>query len=320
MENPSNQLLENLTLALTDAIRTASAGSSEGGKISVAIPKFSGFSTEVARLWLIQTEEILEAKSVSEAKKVANVVGSLGGGALAWYLGSKELMRQESQQQFACPYIKWDIFRAHLEKNFPIAQEQINLRRILRGLKQTKGVAHYVAEFRTIYGLAKDMSNFDAMMNFIEGLRHTTQKHVLYKDPTSLEEAIQEAMKYDSAYFAAPSAKMYLQQLGGDQAPSGPPPGIAPVGPEPMDLTNVGAPVQNSRRPWQPRGTPRTDQLSVDEQRRRAQRTLDRLNGACFDCHRTGCRRGSSQCPKKQTLQHHNVETTTVNPPADSGN
>ena len=149
MANPSHEILQNLTLALTEAIRNASLGSGDGGKISVSIPKFSGFSTEIARLWLIQTEEILEAKSVTDAKKVANVVGSLGGGALAWYLGSKELMLQESNQQFACSFIKWEIFRAHLERNFPVAQEQINLRRILRGLKQTKGVDHYVAEFRT---------------------------------------------------------------------------------------------------------------------------------------------------------------------------
>ena len=151
------------------------------------------------------------------------------------------------------------------------------------------------------------------MMNFIEGLRQTTQKNVLYKNPETLEEAIQEELKCNSAYFAAPSAAMYLRQLGGNHSsPSIP-------APEPMDLSNMGTQPAPSSHPWQPRGGPRSE-LSVDEQRRRAQRTLDRLNGACYDCHRTGCRRGSPQCPKRtKTIQHQNVETA-VKPFPDSGN
>ena len=45
------------------------------------------------------------------------------------------------------------------------------------------------------------MSDFDGMMALIDGLRAATQKNVLYKDPKTLDEVTQEALKYDSAYF-----------------------------------------------------------------------------------------------------------------------
>ena len=192
----------------------AQPASSGSGGVSLQLPAYSGSEDELVSIWILKMEEIFTAKNVNEDKKVASAVAGLSGGALSWYLAEKkDLLKLSGTDDQSGEYIKWEIFVGKIKEAFPVHNEQMLLRRMLRSLKQRGPVSAYAAQFRVLLGLIVDMNDFDAMMHFIEGLRVETKEEVLYRSPKSLKEAIRTASEFDSAFYSSLNMKRYFSHI-----------------------------------------------------------------------------------------------------------
>lgn len=326
-------------------IPSAPSGS---GSVSVQIPPFSGSEQELANIWILQAEEAFAAKNVPPEKKVSTAVLSLSGGALSWYLAAKDSLKEASKESDEDPsFIKWQNFSEQLKKAFPIHNEQVQLRKMLRNLRQTGRVSEYTAKFRVLYGLTKDMAECDALLNYTEGLKPETKAEVDYNSPETLHDAIDIASKYDAAFHCRPSPQRYFSYLNHSSKPLSSHPNSGETlserdyNQEPrelldeMEIDNVQS---FSRRPYpisyrgRFRGRPRAfgrgkwgrakapfgfyrgpynpiqKRASTEEKRRKLQRELDFLNNACYNCHQTGHNSYDTSCPKNQTGRVQNVE------------
>lgn len=105
---------------------------------------------------------------------------------------------------------------------------------------------------------------------FVAGLKPQVKLEVLKSGPANLEVAARIAMNVDSALYGA----------GMFQTRSGPTFGFGNQGPQPMEIGNV----ENTHY----RGKSFRGKRAI--RKNENQMTTDRRNGACFICHKVGCR------------------------------
>ena len=105
------------------------------------------------------------------------------------------------------------------------------------------------------------MNDFDAMMNYIEGLQQGIKKEVLYRSPKSLNEAIRTAAEFDATFSKSLNTKCYFLHINSshfatprallqDYSQAGSKPQSVDTSPEPMELCNIQdhySPYYNTR-------------------------------------------------------------------------
>ena len=68
----------------------------------------------------------------------------------------------------------------------------------MTALKQQGSLKEYFIEYKKLANQLDDMSETDKVINFIEGLKTSTAAHIRYKQKSTIEEAYEEAEKYEA--------------------------------------------------------------------------------------------------------------------------
>lgn len=163
----------------------------------------------------------------------------------------------------------WDSLCDSLRSQFaPISEVQL-ARDKLAVLKQTKGVNPYAYEFRRLILLLPVLPDAEYIDRFIRGLKIPVSREVTLREPTTLDEAIRIAERYDTMSWnfrdRQPSFRTSL-------------PTSSATVPVPMDI-----------------GAIRFKKLTSDE------RTKIMDNNGCLYCRKLNVDHRAKNCPSKRS-------------------
>ena len=227
------------------------AQSNNAGVNNVPLPLFFGKKGESVRTWLFQLEHTVHARRCSDEIKLHLVATCLKDAALQWFVNFSANNT----------LLSWQMFVDNVILAFEPPHYQQILRQQLLSARQTDHVQTYVQNFRGLVNQATQVAELDKVLYFSQGLKPKTRSEVLYRAPTTLEEAIDIAVKFESAHFNDYRPK-YFQ----------PKPSTA------MEIDAISAPKHRAK-------------MSVEEKKR-----LQSAN-ACFYCKEAG--HFANRCPKK---------------------
>jgi hypothetical protein len=177
----------------------------------ISIPYFSGRKGENIETWLFQCNAAFEAKGTSDLHKPAFLVGYLKDASLQWY---------QNWVRMAGRPASWDEFQTEIRFAFRDPNHEMQIRMQLQSLTQRGDIRTYVSRFRNLLGQVRGIHPMDQILYFTNGLRDETSKKVRYKSPKTLEEAIQIAILYESAYFESIRSKTPNQRESGGSSQS----------------------------------------------------------------------------------------------------
>lgn len=161
------------------------------------IRPYSGNRSENLTAFIFQISDVFDSRRLPLEDRLKAVTGLLSDSALQWYLQR----RSDIQAKHVQPFATWDAFIGALRAAFEPSSTPMALRRQLRHLKQTGHIQDYICSFRNIIGQIKGMHPLDQVLSFTEGLKEHTRNELVYRDPSSLEEAINLATLFDSCKF-----------------------------------------------------------------------------------------------------------------------
>lgn len=95
--------------------------------------------------------------------------------------------------------LEWDHFQSLILAKFGHAQSPFVLRDQLYKLRQGSNIEEYVDAFSNIVSKLPEMHDYDRLFYFQMGLKPRVQNHLRIQQFTSLDSAITEAIRYDSA-------------------------------------------------------------------------------------------------------------------------
>ena len=96
------------------------------------------------------------------------------------------------------PYTPWETFKQALKAHFVMPNADMKYWMEWNSLKQDKTVAEYITRFNTTRMVLQITNESIAMDKFINGLKWKTQTEVRLRGPTSLEDAMSIADRYDT--------------------------------------------------------------------------------------------------------------------------
>jgi hypothetical protein len=262
--NPSVEQLMAMMMNLMQGMQSNQNSNKAPFKLVPPEP-YSGIrSPKIIDTWLFSVREHLKLANISSDHAVAFAASLLRDNAKAWWRSLS------SQNKIPANY---EDFETLLQTAFRPSDSVRSARNQLASLQQNGSVQAYVVRFRDLLLEIPDVSEAEALDRFIRGLRDKTRLEVEHRDPSSLEDAIKIAERFDSIVF---SQKMFPQH----QRAFYPPSSIAHnvTGPTPMEVDELKA-----RSPRQ-----RMDETEKAELRKR---------GACFVCKKVG--HIARNCPEK---------------------
>ena len=175
---------------VTEAVNKVSAlsESRERNSFAAEIPHFSGKPDESAEEWLQVCEAVMDLIDLEENLRMARLLTALQGGARTWFLNQSDLVRR-----------RWHHFAKAFQSKYILANRR-DLVRSMRTLKQETGmsVEVYTRMMRKYLEVIK-LDEFTSLELFKEGLKPELQKDLEIFNPTSLQAAIDRAMRVDKA-------------------------------------------------------------------------------------------------------------------------
>jgi Retrotransposon gag protein len=241
-------------------LKPAKPGSYEGKRDSLTV-----------ETWLYQVEQYLALVQVGAPETPINDVTKISyasslftqTAATWWYMLVQTGIVPGS----------WEAFKVAVRTEFVPQDSSRRARDRLRKLYQKRSVASYISEFRNIALTIPGITEEEQLDRFCEGLKPEIKLEVLKGNVNKMNEAVRIALNVDSAlYGVRPDARF----RNGFQSSDG-----AGASPTPMEIGNVQSSRTYPRRQGSSNGT------GMRNQNRRQQ---DVLNGACYVCHKNGCR------------------------------
>lgn len=207
--------------------------------------------------WLYTVEQYLSLIQLSSSSifitdqnKISFASSYLTGNAAIWWYQLVNASNIPST---------WDEFRAVLMTEFIPADHKRRARDKLRRLKQTSSVEKYLSEYPNSTLQIGDMNEGEKVDRFVEGLKFNVRVEVLKTNSNSFEECARIALNVDSAIWRAKGGPSIFHHNSFDKR-----------GPTAMEIGNInGVPPSKAQR---------------------EQRKKDLEDGACFRCHKAGCR------------------------------
>lgn len=257
----------------------------EGPRLKVKVPEtFYGNSLkEDVELWLYQVDHWLRAGRVQlEMEKIILATGLLRGAALSWW---------RSVELAPNPPITWEDFRGRLKEAFQPINPVETARDRLARLRQTTSANAYATIFRNVTLEIPGITDDEKKDRFIRGLKRRTQEEVRLRTPSTFEEAVQLAVRYDSL--------MRPSNWGGGTARDG----SSSHGPAPMELgaiTSTNRPSSYRPNGQNPNGRDPNGSSSPNQRTKLTPELRQQLikEGKCFYCRKPGHR--ALQCPEKK--------------------
>jgi hypothetical protein len=273
---------------------------SQGSKLKLPIPdKYDGSSQagEVEN-FIFKNEQYFLGMGISADKQVYFASGLLSGAAATWWRFTCLAMQDESLYE-------WDTFKDQLLARFNAVNSARHARDQLAGLVQSGSVRSYATKMQELALQIPDINKGELKDRFIRGLKRRTQEAVVMREPSTFDEAVKLADRYDSLWG---SANLFSNQprktAAGTWATANrqpvvstnpTPPRFATAEPVPMEIDTL------RRKP-----TP----LTATERSRLIQA------GGCFYCRQLGHR--ITDCPNKppsKPLQRSVVQVESTSPP-----
>jgi hypothetical protein len=277
-------------LAARGAPAPVASGSSThiaGGIKLESPPEFAGTLPGLSpTAWLFKVSSYFNATGVTDdATRIAVASYRLTGPALSWWRTIEPLPDTASSKPKT-----WGEFCTALTGTFSDAIPVEHARDRLAALQQRTSVRQYAYIFRNTAIEIPNIANEELKDRFIRGLKPAVRQEVRMRNPSTFEDAVQMAERYDSLRYGASYSTSYPKQPSHFFGNKG------HEGPAPMDL---GA-MTDARQRWngkasgnQPSGnnglngklTPELKQKLIKE-------------GRCFYCRETGHR--ALACPKRK--------------------
>ena len=162
----------------------------------IQMPKYSGKIEESFKVFAQKVSLYLGAKNIAsnapenQARIIAMIASNLQGQAAMWYSIYKEDIKTVDQ------------LYELMEKEFVPTDLQERLRDKLYGLKQRdcKTLEEYIYQFRCYMSQIEQMTMLDKVTNFCRGLVQRTREAVMYRRPSTYQEAISEALEYERTH------------------------------------------------------------------------------------------------------------------------
>jgi hypothetical protein len=265
------------------------------------LDKFSGVMGYEVDTWLRNIERQFALAGGEAAypllpptQRLAVAVAYLGGAAEAWW----ENLDQHSK---AAASSSWDAFKETLRTRFRPVQAAELARARLRSLKQRGPVAGYINLFhKELAPVQHEMHANDQIFYFREGLLdRRVQDKVLEAKPTSLQTAMEEAIRWEAQYArgrATAAAPFHMRTSHGPSDSSSASSGVVPMEVSALsEMETVGDEHPYSTRDGEPRAAGSSDHhlLSKVEKLERLLESMNAREDASASRHRLAAMQSS---------------------------
>lgn len=157
---------------------------------------YSGDSADDVNTWLWSINKWLEAGHVTlDIEKITLTSGLLRGAALAWW---------RTREQIIPIPTTWADWQQELVSNFQPINPVETYRDQLKQLRQFTTVMAYSTAFRNIVVNIPTMTDEEKKFTYIYGLKYKVQEEVRMRSPTTFEEAVQLAIRFDMVHQRRP--------------------------------------------------------------------------------------------------------------------
>lgn len=208
-------------------------------------------------------------RNEKEAEKTDIAASYLRGAAYEWYLVAKEHNL----------IVNWESMKQNLYATFEPVNKVELARDKLAVIRQTSTIERYNEEFRKIIFNIPRLSQDEAMDRYKRGLKINISTLLCTNKYENLNEMMSDASKYEV------STSSFSRSLGNQARPSGL---FQPKNYQSRQSGVTPMDISNARLQWSD------------------QKLKDYNNGACFYCHKKGCR--VETCPLKKSVNNLNLE------------
>ena len=166
-------------------------------KVPSNLPKFTGKEGEAVRNWILRLENACRVSGhiITDS---STILPSIAGTAMETPADGFFL-----QWSASTPAVKrtWKNFKETVRKHFEGSSFQNNLRKRLQDLKHTNTIEEYNNEYFHIIQQVENMSEVDKITYYTEGLKAFVKGQVCFLNPTTLNDAMDIALRYERAHF-----------------------------------------------------------------------------------------------------------------------
>ena len=156
------------------------------------VKPFKGLREEDIDAWLFRLEKDFQLRGVPEEAKAVTAAFGLEGSAWSWYR-SWELSHGREPL--------WVEFKRDIIRRYRAPDHEERIRFKLAELKQKGDILDFIGKFQDLAAQLTFKSDPDLKTYFLRGLRPQTQSEVMYRNPDSLEEAIEIASRYEASHY-----------------------------------------------------------------------------------------------------------------------
>jgi hypothetical protein len=153
---------------------------------------FNGSVRSNIELWLFEMKSYLDACQVPEEQRVQFVGSYLKENAALWFKYEMDYAAAMGVQ------VTWEVLERKLLQRFKPIESNKTARVAIASLRQLGSVQHYCNLFQQYVTLANDMSEVDKIFAFQRGLKPHVAKEVDLKEPQTLTEAMNYAIRAEA--------------------------------------------------------------------------------------------------------------------------
>ncbi|KAK2982534.1 hypothetical protein RJ640_023750 [Escallonia rubra] len=220
-ESKFQELQDRVELLSRAVVNTPVRGAEHSSRPRVPEPKSYGGARDAKELenFLFDIEQYFRAIRVdSEATKVSMAAMYLVGDAKLWWR-----KKYAEIEDGSCVINTWDILKRELRSQFFPENTAFNARKVLLEYKHTGSVREYCHAFFALMLDISDMSAFDRLFFFMEGLKPWAHTELNRRRVNNLNEAIiaAESLSDYNSEPQRPSQRGNLSRSNGGKKPGG---------------------------------------------------------------------------------------------------
>ncbi|KAG3152024.1 hypothetical protein PI126_g10722 [Phytophthora idaei] len=168
-------------------------------------PKFNITANEDLELWLFQTEEHLSSyaaeRDSNDSRFVDMVVPYSGTDVMSWYREFKHTLGETPRA--------WCVFKQQLRVRFRDSDFKFKLLSRLYNLRASSTQQEYTSKFMLLLSQASlELSEMVKRWFYQQNLRADTSTHISQNVPTTLQETIEHAQRFEDAHDPGTDTKL----------------------------------------------------------------------------------------------------------------
>ncbi|OWZ22214.1 hypothetical protein PHMEG_0003104 [Phytophthora megakarya] len=165
-------------------------------RVPTGIPKFKGKCDEDVRRWIFHVETLCRIHG-HDASNDNTTLPAIAGTAMdepasVWLLLCASRTSADEQS--------WGRFTNDAFTHFETSNHQAVLRQKLRQLHQFGDIEEYNGKYSSLTFRVENMSEVDQVSYYCDGLKPASQAYVKLRNPTTLSEAMDQAVKLEESH------------------------------------------------------------------------------------------------------------------------